>query len=108
MDRVEHEEFGGGDESIEDWLDRLEAKMEVLDIRTERKKIQWCKARIRSIGLQVLKGIDPINSWEQAKAELKRYFGDDDAIDTAWRNIEFYHSGSKSLGEIAAEVSKYA
>ena len=108
MDRIEHEEFGGGDGSIEDWLDRLEAKMEAMDIRTERKKIHWCKARIGSTGLQVLKGIDPINSWEQAKAELKRYFGDDDTIEAARRNLEFYRSGSKSLGEIAAELSKYA
>ena len=82
--------------------------MEALDVRGDVRKIKWCKARIGSTGLQVLKGIEPINSWEQAKAELKRYFGDDDAMDTAWRNLEYFHSGSKSLGEIAAEVAKYA
>ena len=108
MDKVEHEEFAGGDESIEDWLDGLEAKLEALDIRGDVRKIKWCKARIGSTGLQVLKGIEPINNWDQAKMELKRYFGDDDAMDTAWRNLEFFHSGSKSLGEIAAEVAKYA
>ena len=108
MDKVEHEEFAGGDDSIEDWLDGLEAKLEALDVRGDVRKIKWCKARIGSTGLQVLKGIEPINSWEQAKAELKRYFGDDDAMDTAWRNLEYFHSGSKSLGEIAAEVAKYA
>ena len=106
MDKVE--EFAGGEESIEDWLDGLEAKMEAVDIRGDVRKIKWCKARIGSTGLQVLKGIEPINSWDQAKTELKRYFGDDDAMDTAWRNLEYYHSDSKSLGEIAAEVAKYA
>ena len=108
MDKVEHEEFAGGEDSIEDWLDGLEAKMEAVDIRGDIRKIKWCKARIGSTGLQVLKGIEPINNWDQAKTELKRYFGDDDAIDTAWRNLEYYHSDSKSLGEIAAEVAKYA
>ena len=108
MDKVEHEAFAGGEESIEDWLDGLEAKMEAVDIRGDVKKIKWCKAMIGSAGLQVLKGIDPINSWDQAKAELQRYFGDDDAIDTAWRNLEYYHPDSKSLGEIAAEVARYA
>ena len=108
MDKVEHEEFAGGEESIEDWLDGLEAKMEAVDIRGDVRKVKWCKARIGSTGLQVLKGIEPINSWDQAKTELKSYFGDDDDMDTAWRNLEYYHSDSKSLGEIAAEVAKYA
>ena len=108
MDGMKHEEFRGGDESIEDWLDGLEAKMDAVDLRAEGRKIKWCKAKIGSTGLQVLKGIEPIRDWEQAKAELIRYFGDEDVVGTAWRNLEFYHSGSKSMGEIAAEITKYA
>ena len=108
MDRIVHEEFKGGDESIEDWLDGLEAKMVAVDLRAEGRKIKWCKAKIGSTGLQVLKGIEPIHNWEQAKAELIRYFGDEDVVETAWRNLEFYHAGSKSMGEIAAEIAKYA
>ena len=105
---MEHEEFRGGDESIEDWLDGLEAKMDAVDLRAEGRKVKWCKAKIGSTGLQVLKGIEPIHTWEQAKAELIRYFGDEDTVETAWRNLEFYHAGSKSMGEIAAEIAKYA
>ena len=105
---MEHEEFRGGEESIEDWLDGLEAKMDAVDLRAEERKVKWCKAKIGSTGLQVLKGIEPIHTWEQAKAELIRYFGDEDAVETAWRNLEFYHAGSKSMGEIAAEIAKYA
>ena len=108
MDKVDHDQFKGGDESIEDWLDGLEAKMEAMDIRAEARKIKWCKARIGSTGLQVLKGLEPIQSWDQAKTELIRYFGDDDATDAAWRNLEFYKAGSKSLGEIAADIARYA
>lgn len=108
MDRIDHEEFKGGEESIEDWLDVLEAKMEAMDIKTDARKIRWCKARIGSMGLQILKGLEPIGSWDQAKEELKGYFGDDDTADTAWRNLEFYHAGAKSLGEIAADIAKSA
>ena len=108
MDGIEHEEFRGGDESIEDWLDGLEAKMDAMDLRAEGRKIKWCKAKIGPTGLQVLKGIEPIHSYEQARAELLRYFGDEDTVGTAWRNLEFYHAGSKSMGEIAAEIAKYA
>ena len=108
MDRVEHEEFKGGDESIEDWLDGFEAKMEAMDLRTDVRKVKWCKAKIGSAGLQVLKGIEPIASWDQARTELVRYFGDEDVVETAWRNLEFYHGGSKSMGEIAADIDKYA
>ena len=108
MDRVDHEEFRGGDESIEDWLDGLEAKMDAMDLRTEAKKIKWCKAKIGSTGLQILKGIEPIRDWDQARTELQRYFGDEDAVETAWRNLEYYHAGAKSLGEIAAEIDKFA
>ena len=105
---MEHEEFRGGDESIEDWLDGLEAKMDAMELRAEGRKIKWCKAKIGSSGLQVLKGIEPIHSWDQAKTELIRYFGDEDVVETAWRNLEFYHAGSKSMGEIAADIAKYA
>ena len=108
MDRMEHEEFRGGDESIEDWLDRLEAKMDAMELRAEGRKIKWCKAKIGSAGLQVLKGLEPIRDWEQAKAELIRYFGDEDVVGTAWRNLEFYHAGNKPMGEIAAEIINFA
>ena len=77
MDRMEHEELKEGDESIEDWLDRLEAKMDAMEFRAESRKIKWCKAKIGNAGLQVLKGLEPIRDWEQAKAELIRYFGDE-------------------------------
>ena len=108
MDRMEHEEFKGGDESIEDWLDRLEAKMEAAELRADNRKIKWCKAKIGNAGLQVLKGVEPIHDWEQAKAELIRYFGDEDVVGTAWRNLEFYHAGNKPMGEIAAEIINFA
>ena len=105
---MEHEEFKGGDESIEDWLDRLEAKMDAAELRADSRKIKWCKAKIGNAGLQVLKGLEPIHDWEQAKAELIRYFGDEDVVRTAWRNLEFYHAGNKTMGEIAAEIINFA
>ena len=39
----EIKEFKVEVDTIDDWLDRFEARLEALDIRTDNRKIKWCK-----------------------------------------------------------------
>ena len=106
MEKVE--EFRVGSESIEDWLDGFEARLEALEIRENRKKGKWCRAVIGSVGRGILKNLDPALAWNDVKAELKRYLGEEDERTAAWRNLRHYRAEGKSLGEIAADVLGHA
>ena len=106
MEKVE--QFEIGKDTIEDWLDGFEARLEALEIRNEQKKIRWCKAVIGNAGRGILKNADGNRSWEQVKAELRRFLGEEDGRTAACRNLRQYRAGNKTLGEIAADILGYA
>ena len=95
-------------DTIDDWLDEFDARLDAVNIRDNGKKIKWCKAVIGSVGRGVLKNVDPNFTWDQVKGELKRYLGEEDTRAAAWRRLKHYKAGEKSLGEIAADLLGHA
>ena len=102
MEKVE--EFRVTEDTIEDWIEGLEARLDALNIRDNGKKIKWCKAVIGTVGRGILKNVDPQYNWDQVKQELFRYFGEDDSKAAAWRKLKSYRAGTKTLGEIAGDL----
>ena len=94
--------------TIDDWLDEFDARLVAVNIRDNAKKVNWCRAVIGSAGRGVLKNVDPNLTWDQVKAELRRYFGEEDNRAAAWRRLKYYKAADKSLGEIAADLLGHA
>ena len=94
--------------TIDDWLDEFDARLVAINIRDNAKKINWCRAVIGSAGRGVLKNVDPNLTWDQVKAELRRYLGEEDNRAAAWRRLKYYKAADKSLGEIAADLLGHA
>ena len=106
MEKID--EFKVEVDTIDDWLDEFDARLDAVNIRDNGKKIKWCKAVIGSVGRGVLKNVDPNFTWDQVKGELKRYLGEEDTRAAAWRRLKHYRAGEKSLGEIAADLLGHA
>ena len=106
MEKVEQFEIGR--DTIEEWLDGFEARLEAFEIHSEQRKITWCKAVIGKVGRKILKNVDTNGTWDQAKAELIGFLGDVDGRTAAWKKLRQYRAGSKTLGEIAADILGYA
>ena len=104
----EIKEFKVEVDTIDDWLDGFEARLEALDIRADNRKVKWCKAVIGTVGRGILKNTDPNRTWDQIKDELKRYLGEEDSRTAAWRNLKYYKGENKTLGEMAADILGYA
>ena len=102
MEKVE--QFDIGRDTIEDWLDGFQARLEALEICNERKKIRWCRAVIGSAGRGILRNIEAGRTWDQVKAELRRFLGEEDKRTAAWKKLRQCEAGGKSLGEVAAEI----
>ena len=94
--------------TIDDWLDEFDARLVAVNIRDNAKKVNWCRAVIGSAGRGVLKNVDPNLTWDQVKAELRRYLGEEDNRAAAWRRLKYYKAADKSLGEIAADLLGHA
>ena len=94
--------------TIDDWLDEFDARLVAINIRDNAKKVNWCRAVIGSAGRGVLKNVDPNLTWDQVKAELRRYLGEEDNRAAAWRRLKYYKAADKSLGEIAADLLGHA
>ena len=95
-------------DTIDDWLDEFDARLVAVNIRDNAKKVNWCRAVIGSAGRGVLKNVDPNLTWDQVKAELRRYLGEEDNRAAAWRRLKYYKAADKSLGEIAADLLGHA
>ena len=54
-------------DTIDDWLDEFDARLDAVNIRDNGKKIKWCKAVIGSVGRGVLKNVDPTFTWSQVR-----------------------------------------
>ena len=46
--------------------------------------------------------------WRQAKAELRKYLGEDNPKSAAWKRLRGYKAKGKCFGEIASEVKELA
>ena len=47
-------------------------------------------------------------TWDDAKAELRRFLGEQDTRAIAWNKLKQYKASGKSLGEIASDVLNLA
>ena len=107
MEKIE--EFKIETSAIEEWLEGFEARAEALGIVNDGKKVRWCRAVIGQVGRSVLRGLDGANAtYDAIKAELIRYFGEEDSKAAAWRKLKQYNAGQKGIGEIAADVLSFA
>ena len=60
------------------------------------------------MGRRILKGLPDGAQWRQAKAELRKYLGEDNPQSVAWKRLRGYKAKGKRFGEIASEVKELA
>ena len=102
------EEFNLESQLVEDWLDTFETRANCLVITNVQKKILWCKSVIGNVGRRILKTLPNQATWDDVKAELKRFLGEQDSRDIAWKRLKQYQAEGKAPGEIASDVLNLA
>ena len=93
------------EEDTEDWLEVFECHSACLKVKT---KIQWCRSVVGSVGRRILKSLDDRVSWAAAKEELRKYLGEENPRESAWKKLRRYKGKGKSFGEIVSEVKELA
>ena len=72
------EEFNPDQQSLEDWIEAFEARAACTGNIQSARKVQWCRSVIGSVGRKILRNLEGNVSWEDAKAELRRFLGEQD------------------------------
>ena len=96
--------FKPDEETIESWLDALEARLECNNITTNDKKRQWCQALVGEAGRNILKKLPPRTTWDQVKIELCQILGESNPKERAFDDLMSYKTGDKGLGEVAIDI----
>ena len=96
--------FKPDEETIESWLDALEARLECNNISTNEKKRQWCQALVGEAGRNILKKLPPRTTWDQVKIELCQILGESNPGERAFDDLMSYKIGDKGLGEVAIDI----
>ena len=96
------------EEDIEDWLEVFECRAACSKVKDDRTKIQWCRSMVGSVGRRILKSLDDRVSWAAAKEELRKYPGEENLREAAWKKLRRYKGKGKSFGEIISEVKELA
>ena len=96
------------EEDIEDCLEVFECRAACAKAKDDRTKIQWCRSIVGSIGRRILKSLDDGVGWNVAKEELRKYLGQKNPREAAWRKLRRYQGKGKSFGEIVSEVMDLA
>ena len=60
------------------------------------------------MGRQILKSLDDRASWAAAKEELRKYLGEENPREAAWKKLRRYKDKGKSFGEIVSEIKELA
>ena len=60
------------------------------------------------MGRRILKGLPDGAQWRQAKAELRKYLGEENPKSAAWKRLRGYKVKGKCFGDIASEVKELA
>ena len=98
------EEFNPDQQSLEDWIEVFEARAACTGNLQDIKKVQWCRSVIGGVGRKILGNLEGNVTWDDAKAELRRFLGEQDTRAIAWNKLKQYKASGKSLGEIASDV----
>ena len=75
-------------------------------VKDDRTKIQWCRSVVGSVGRRILKSLDDRISWAAAKEGLRKYLGEENPREAAWKKLRRYKGKGKSFGEIVSEVKE--
>ena len=71
-------------------------------------QIQWCRRVVGSVGRRILKSLVDRVSWATAKEELRKYLGEKNPREAAWKKLHRYKGKGKSFGEIVSEIKDLA
>ena len=63
---------------------------------------------VGSVGRRILKSLDDRVSWVAAKEELRKYLGEENPREAAWKKLRRYKGKGKSFGDIVSEVKELA
>ena len=96
------------EEDIEEQIEMFECRAACSKVKEDIIKIQWCRSVIGNVGRRILKGLPDGAQWRQAKAELRKYLGENDPKSAAWKRIRGYKAKGKCFREIASEVKELA
>ena len=96
------------EEDTEDWLEVFECRAACSNARDERTKLQWCRSVIGSVGRRILKSLDDRAGWDEAKEELRKYLGEENPREAAWKMLRRYKGKGKCIWEIVSEVKELA
>ena len=92
------------EEDIEDWLEVFECRAACSKVKDDKIKIQCCRSVVGSVGRRILKSLDDRVSWAATKEELRKYLGEENPREAAWKKLRRYKGTGKSFGEIVSEV----
>ena len=96
------------EEDIEEWIEVLECRAASSKVKDDKSKIRWCRSVIGNVGRGIIKVLPDGAQWRQAKAELRKYLGEDNPKSAAWKRLRGYKVKGKCFGEIASEVKELA
>ena len=96
------------EEDIEDWLEVSECRAASSKVRDERTKLQWCRSITGNVGRHILKSLDDRAGWDEAKEELRKYMGEENPREAAWKKLRRYKGKGKCFREIVSEVKELA
>ena len=75
------------EEDIEEWIEVFECRAACSKVKDDKTKIQWCRSVIGNVGRRIQKGLADWAQWRQAKAELRKYLGEDNPKYAAWKRL---------------------
>ena len=96
------------EEDIEDWLEVFKCRTACSKVKETKNKIQWCSSVVGSAGRRILKSLYDRVSWVAAKEDLRKYLGEKNSIEAAWKKLRRHKGKGKSFGEIVSEVKELA
>ena len=83
----------------EEWIEVFECRAACFKAKDDKTKIQWCRSVIGNVGRRIFKGLTDGAKWRQAKAELRKYLGEDNPKSVAWKRLRGYKAKGKCSGK---------
>ena len=96
------------EEDIEEWIKVFECRTACSKVKDDKTKIHWCRSINGNVFRRILKGLPGGAQWRQAKAELRKYLGEDNPKSAGWKRHRDYKAKGKCFREIASEVKELA
>ena len=96
------------EEDIEEWIEVFKCNAACSKVKDNKTKIQWSRSVIGNVGRRILKTLIDGAQWRQAKAELRKYLGEDIPKSASWMRLPGYKAKGKCFMKIAIEVKELA